>query len=90
MKWSLVPGTIQDTRIIPERGLETKWGSELTWKAEYRVDYSVASRNYAVWADSGIRAERRNWHSVGFAAIAPPVSGAVQPEKPEESTADCP
>jgi len=26
MKWSLVSGTIQNTGIIPERGLETKWG----------------------------------------------------------------
>ena len=39
MKWSLVPGTIQDTRIILSTGLRQNGGGELTWKAEYRVDY---------------------------------------------------
>ena len=50
-------GTIQDTRIVPDHALETKSGGHVTWKAEYKVSYSVASREYAVWADSGIRAE---------------------------------
>jgi hypothetical protein len=74
MKWSLVPGTIQDTRIIPDHGLETKWGGELTWKAEYRVDYSVRSRNYAVWTDSRAKLVF-GWLCRNRA----PVSGAVQP-----------
>src|SRR5579864_5810936 len=53
----LVQGTIQDTRIVADHALETKWGGQLTWKAEYKVVYSVASHEYAVWADSGIRGE---------------------------------
>jgi hypothetical protein len=89
MKWSLVPGAIQDTRIIPERGLETKWGGELTWKAEYRVDYSVASRNYAVWADSGIRGESETGIRLALPQSRPPCRVRYNPKKPEESTADC-
>src|SRR5579864_4265212 len=51
----LVQGTIQDTRIVADHALETKWGGQLTWKAEYKVAYSIAGREYAVWTDSGIR-----------------------------------
>lgn len=50
-------GTIQGTRIIPDKAVETNWGGQLTWKAEYRVTYSVAGREYTVWGDSGIRRE---------------------------------
>jgi hypothetical protein len=57
VRWPLVKGVIQETRAIADHGLETKWGSELTWKAEYRVEYVVASRKYDVWVDSGIRGE---------------------------------
>lgn len=89
MKWSLVPGTIQDTRIIPDRGLETKWGGELTWKAEYKVDYSVASRNYAVWADSGIRGESEAGIRLALLQSRPPCRVRFNPRKPEESIADC-
>ena len=29
-----VQGVIRGTRIVPDHALETKWGSQLTWKAE--------------------------------------------------------
>jgi hypothetical protein len=89
MKWSLVLGTIQDTRIIPDHGLETKWGGELTWRAEYRVDYSVASRNYAVWADSGIRGESETGIRLALPQSRPQCRVRFNPKKPEESIADC-
>jgi hypothetical protein len=89
MKWSLVPGTILDTRIIPEHGLETKWGGELTWKAEYKVDYSVAGRNYAVWADSGIRGESEPGIRLALPQSRPPCRVRYNPRKPEQSIADC-
>jgi hypothetical protein len=89
MKWSLVPGTIQDTRIIPDHGLETKWGGELTWKAEYRVAYSVRSRNYAVWADSGIRGESETGIRWALPQSRPLCRVWYNPTKPEESIADC-
>ena len=89
MKWSPVPGTIQDTRITPDHGLQTKWGGELTWKAEYRVDYSVRSRNYAVWADSGIRGESEAGIRLALLQSRPPCRVRFNPRKPEESIADC-
>jgi hypothetical protein len=89
MKWSLVPGTMQDTRIIPDHGLETKWGGELTWKAEYRVDYSVATRNYAVWADSGIRGESETGIRMALPQSRLPCRVRSNPKKPEASIADC-
>ena len=89
MKWSPVPGTIQDTRIIADHGLQTKWGGELTWKAEYRVDYSVRSRNYAVWADSGIRGESEIGTRWGLPQSRPSCRVWYNPTKPEESIADC-
>jgi hypothetical protein len=57
VRWSLARGEIQDTRVVADRAVETKWGGELTWKAEYRVVYFVTNREYAQWADSGIRGE---------------------------------
>jgi uncharacterized protein DUF3592 len=89
MKWPRVPGTIQDTRIIPDHGLETKWGGELTWKAEYGVDYSVAARDYAVWADSGIRGESETGIRMALPQSRPPCRVRYNPRKPEESIADC-
>jgi hypothetical protein len=56
-KWPLVQGNIQDTRILADHAAETKWGGQLTWKAEYRVVYFAASRVHALWAGSGIRGE---------------------------------
>jgi len=73
VKWPLVQGTIQGTRIVSDHALQTGWGGQVTWKAEYKVAYAVASREYSVWADSG-----RSRCSIGLAAIAPFVSGAVQ------------
>jgi hypothetical protein len=51
-KWTT--GTVQEIRIVPIQAIEPKWGSELKWTAEYRVVYSVAGREYAIWASSAI------------------------------------
>jgi hypothetical protein len=89
VSWQLVRGKIQDTRVVPDRAVETKWGGELTWKAEYRVVYSVASREYALWADSGIRGESEA--AVRLALPQSKLSCRVRynSERPEESVADC-
>jgi hypothetical protein len=34
VKWPLVQGDIQDTRIVADHVIQTKWVGELTWKAE--------------------------------------------------------
>src|SRR5260370_19321107 len=42
VKWSQVQGAVQDTRIVADNPLQTKWGGQLTWKGEYKVGYSLA------------------------------------------------
>jgi len=83
-------GSIQQTRIVPDHALETKWGGDLTWKAEYRVVYSVSDHEYEVWADSGLRGDSEA--SVRLALLPHPRhSCQVQyySHKPGVSTADC-
>lgn len=88
-EWPLVQGDIQGTRIRADHAAETKWGSELTWKAEYRVVYFAASREYVLWADSGIRGE-----SEAAVRLVLPQSHSTcrvkyNPKRPEDSFADC-
>jgi hypothetical protein len=89
MKWPLVQGTIQDTRIVPSHALQTKWGGQLTWKAEYRVAYSVASREYAVWTDSGIRGESEAGVRLVLPQSRPSCWVQYNPERLEVSVAYC-
>lgn len=87
--WPLVREEVKDTRVVADRAVETKWGGELTWKAEYRVVYFVTNREYAQWADSGIRGESKA--AVRLALPQSKLSCRVRynPEKPEEAAADC-
>lgn len=87
--WPLVQGTIQDTRIVTDHALQTKWGGQLTWKAEYRVADSVASREYAVWADSGIRSESEAGVRLVLPQSRPWCRVQYNPTIPGGSIADC-
>jgi hypothetical protein len=89
VKWPLAQGIIQDTRIVADHASETKWGGQLTWKAEYRVAYSVASREYAVWADSGIRGESEGGVRLALPQSGPSCRVQYNPQRPEVSVADC-
>ena len=89
MSLASAPGNIQDTRIVADHGLQTKWGGQLTWKAEYKVAYSIAGREYAVWTDSGIRGADEA--DVRLALPQSRLLCRVQydPQKPEASIASC-
>jgi uncharacterized membrane protein YhhN len=89
LEWPLVQGTIQDTRIVANHALETKWGSQLTWKAEYRVAYSVAGHEYAVWTDSGIRGESEAVVRLGLPKSRPSCRVRYDPKRPDLSVAAC-
>jgi len=89
VEWPLVQGAIQDTRIVADHALQTKWGGQLTWKAEYRVAYSVASRKYAVWADSGIRGEDEDSVRLVLPQSRPSCRVQYNPQRPEAAVADC-
>ena len=88
-KWPLVQGNIQDTRILADHAAETKWGGQLTWKAEYRVVYFAASREHALWADSGIRGESEADVRLALPQSHPSCRVKYNPKRPEESVADC-
>jgi hypothetical protein len=36
LKWLQTQGTVEDTKIVADHALQTKWGGQLTWKAEYK------------------------------------------------------
>jgi len=88
-EWPVVQGNIQDRRIVADHAVETKWGGELTWKAEYRVGYFVARREYAVWADSGIRGESEAGVRLALPQSHPSCRVNYNPKRPGESVAIC-
>jgi hypothetical protein len=88
-KWPLVQGKVQETRIVADHALQTKSGGELTWKAEYKVAYSVASLEYVAWADSGIRSESEAGVQLALSQSHPLCRVQYNPKRPGESVADC-
>jgi hypothetical protein len=89
LQWSQMQGTIEDTRIVADHALQTKWGGQLTWKAEYKVGYSIAGREYVVWADSGIRSEDGEGVRLLVPKSRPPCRVQYDPRSPMVSVADC-
>jgi hypothetical protein len=87
--WLRVRGGVQETRIVPVPGVQTNWGGQITWKAEYRVVYSVAGRDYAVWADSGIREDSRDFAELSIPNPLPPCWVRYNPRRPGASVASC-
>lgn len=85
----LVKGTIQDTRIVADHALQTKWGGQITWRAEYKVAYSVAGREYVAWVDSGIRDESEDGVRLALPRSRPSCWVRYNVKKPEASSAEC-
>ncbi len=89
IKWSLAPGNIQETRVVADHALQTKWGGQLTWKAEYRIAYFVAGREYAVWGDSGIRGADEADVRLALPQSRPSCRVQYNLQRPEVSVANC-
>jgi hypothetical protein len=85
----IVKGSIQGTRIVADHAVETRWGGQATWRADYKVAYLVASREYAVWADSGIRGESEAEVRLALPKSLPVCQVRYNSTKPQESIADC-
>jgi len=85
----LVYGTIQDTRIVADHALQTKWGGQVRWRADYKIAYAVATREYFVWADSGIRGQSEGDVRLALPRTRPTCRVRYNPQKPEVSVADC-
>lgn len=88
-KASFAEGVIVNTRIVPDHAIETKWGTRLRWKAEYSVAYSVAGREFQVWADSGVRGDTEADVRMSLAQFRRPCQVQYDPKKPETGVADC-
>lgn len=88
-EWLQVRGTVQDTRIIPDQGMETNWGGELTWEAEYRVAYSVAGREYLLWTSSGIKGESKAGVRLALPQMPPSCWVRYERTRPEKAAANC-
>jgi len=89
VKWSQAQGTVQDTRIVADHALQTKSGGQVTWKAEYKVRYSIAGRDYAVWADSGIRGDDEDGVRLLLPKSRPSCRVQYNPQSPMASVVDC-
>jgi hypothetical protein len=88
-QWLHVQGAVEDTRIVADHALETKRGGQLVWKAEYKIGYSIAGREYEVWADSGIRGENEDEVRLLVSKSRPDCSVQYDPKNPVVSVADC-
>jgi len=88
-RWPLVQGTVQETRIVADHALQTKSGGQVTWKAEYKVAYAVASREYTVWADSGIQGESEAAVRLALPRARSACRVKYNPHRPEIAIADC-
>ena len=88
-EWPLVHGTIQDTRITADHALQTYWGGQVTWRADYKVAYAVATREYSVWADSSIRGQSEADVRLALPQARLACRVRYNPQKPEVSVADC-
>ena len=80
---------IQNTRIVADHAAETKWGGQLTWRAEYRLAYSVAGHEFTLWADSGIRGESEAEVQLALAQARQTCSVQYNPQRPEVAVAKC-
>jgi hypothetical protein len=87
--WMVAQGTIEDTRIVPDHARETKWGSQLIWRAEYRVVYLVEGREFGVWADSGIRGESKSDVQMRLPQSRLTCDVRYDPKEPESASAHC-
>jgi hypothetical protein len=85
----LVYGTIQDTRIVADHALQTKWGGQVTWRADYKVAYAVATREYSVWTDSGIRGQSEDDVRLALPRSRPICRVRYNAKKPEASVVEC-
>ena len=89
LQWSQAQGSIVDTRIVADRAIQTTSGGKLAWKTEYKVDYAVGGRDYAVWADSGIRGEDEDGVRLRVPKLHSFCRVQYDPESPTVSVADC-
>jgi len=88
-QWSRTEGLVEEIRIVADHVLQTKWGGDLTWKAEYRVAYFVRNREYGVWADSGLRGDSEASVQVALLHLHPSCQVQYDSQKPQVSIVDC-
>lgn len=89
VRWVRTQGTVLDTRIVADHASETKWGSDLTWRAEYKVAYSISDHEYSMWSDSGIRGESETAVRSALGQSHPICEVQYNPQKPIAAQTEC-
>jgi len=84
-----VSAEIQNTKIIADHVVETKWGNEQTWKAEYVIGYMVDDHHYNRRVDSGVRGEDPEAVRLVLATRRPSCTVRYNPRLPAESLTNC-
>lgn len=87
--WVTAEGIVRGTQVVPDHALETKWGSEVSWKAQYRVLYIANGREFTVWVDSGIQRGSKAEVELAIPKSYPTCSVDYKPSSPEASFAKC-
>jgi hypothetical protein len=88
--WPVVAGAVEHAEIVLDQVHEgIGRGSQITWRAEYAVSYSVTGRQYQSRFDSGIRGASKEEASVAIPKTLPNCEVRYEPQAPEVSTADC-
>ena len=85
----VVQGRVEQVRVVADHSSQTRWGSQLIWKTEYKVAYSVAGKDYMVWTDSGMRADTEADIRLALPAKPPACQVWYHPGQPSDSFARC-
>jgi hypothetical protein len=87
--WRTTEGRVEKTVIRADHGLETKWGSEVVWQAEFEVLYIVDGQQFITHADSGVRGQSGDEVRLVLLQKHPRCTVSYHPGAPELATAKC-
>ena len=88
-KWAVVSGAVRGTKVVPEQAIETKWGAEVKWQAQYQVVYLVNGHEYTVWTDSRIRGDSRGEVEMNLPKIPPACRVRYEIRRPDIAAVEC-
>jgi hypothetical protein len=89
-QYVVTSGTVADVRVVPDHVVERGAGTEVVWRAEYRVVYFVGDREYSVWDDSGLRGESKAVVQSAVPQSLPSCRVKYESGKPQNALAACP
>lgn len=82
-------GTIQATRVVVDHVVETRLGSQVTWKGQYEVRYTVGDRQYTVLGETGIKGTSEAEVQMSLRSPITSCSVRYDPNNPALAVAEC-